>query len=581
MDINGLLTFAGLIVAAYSLLSPVQRRELSLRLNWVDWMVVLLSIVGIHYLMFYDSDPLAIQKAFSLGWEARQRGEYAYWVLFAGTMFVWLRIRFFALQGADIGKLYSLAEELLNAGKYSELASLMDYHFDRLVKIHKAKEWKVQAKRIIEVAVLPDKHIKRYMLWPNKKSLLGNKLRSYLYPRLKPIIRRLPDESAATLAVEELFTYVFLRKPFAIEISKVHPYFALKLFSLPNVRTEMFLEAYFEALLQNKHSILYFEIRNCQTLAPGPVHRYLVETSNKLLFSSLSNLQIAQDIKIYRLLSEPILSKLTWLHKHPEEDDYNSEPENTDELILESEIALAIRFFDIMVLEAINQDYEWHMWLYYFRHFTDGICKNYRPVAKYVDLEAEFPTKYSYLLYEIISTLCGWVRTIEDLPAAQKNTVLKNLRPDTENGNPIKCSILCLAQCLRTVLITASIPKKFKDYLTGCVVNLYFDLAKNQKCEKYAEVLFNSLNTPRLYDQSYDSVYFGHLISGIINNDNIPHMFGEGHERVEAFVKHFGRKYLDEYGPAELEQYVPVVKNDAQIFVEGQGRSPRGYLISP
>jgi hypothetical protein len=116
----------------------------------------------------------------------------------------------------------------------------------------------------------------------------------------------------------------------------------------------------------------------------------------------------AQELAIYKPFGDYGLRKLAGLRSEPAADRYNSPLgfyAERDKWACP--LYAVIRFFDIMVLEALHQDIQWHMWLYYYPHFVKDILFNLAPHDS-VELEREWPTPYHYLLYEIISNLCTW-----------------------------------------------------------------------------------------------------------------------------------------------------------------------------
>jgi hypothetical protein len=54
MDLNGLLTVIGLIIAAYAILSRERRLSLQLHLGIFEITLIGISVLAVHYFQFYD-----------------------------------------------------------------------------------------------------------------------------------------------------------------------------------------------------------------------------------------------------------------------------------------------------------------------------------------------------------------------------------------------------------------------------------------------------------------------------------------------------------------------------------------------
>ena len=53
MDFQSLLTLFGLLAAVYALLPPERRLDFKLRLDKLDWLILVASGLALHYLAFY------------------------------------------------------------------------------------------------------------------------------------------------------------------------------------------------------------------------------------------------------------------------------------------------------------------------------------------------------------------------------------------------------------------------------------------------------------------------------------------------------------------------------------------------
>jgi hypothetical protein len=245
---------------------------------------------------------------------------------------------------------------------------------------------------------------------------------------------------------------------------------------------------YLTEMMKNRHSILYGEIQNNQNQLHGT--RYDLPDTNRLLHFFLSDANTAKQFGVYKPIGDFVKAHLDALARDPSADPYLQSYEHFEEQGLwRLSVYVGIRFFDIMVNEALWQGIEWHMWLYYVPRFVERMARNYQIIDPLADSQNEFPIVYSFLLYSAFATMRDWVLTVQEIPLEQPNIALKNTRPDHENENIPKSSILALVESLRSVLNSDRIDATFQTYLADIVFNLYFELCAEEKTRPFADVL--------------------------------------------------------------------------------------------
>ena len=167
---------------------------------------------------------------------------------------------------------------------------------------------------------------------------------------------------------------------------------------------------------------------------------------------------------------------------------------------------------------------------------TERICKNYRLGGEQADVGAEWPTRYSYLLYEMFSAITGWVSALRDIPLEQSNVKLKFAASHQENGNIPKSSILALSRCLKRVLVEPNIPVRVRQYLLDTALSLYFTLREDDRLHPYAEAMRVAIGTCTIHECRDRTEYFNRLIDGIEGLDRITYQ-PEHVDQILDFVK--------------------------------------------
>ena len=233
-----------------------------------------------------------------------------------------------------------------------------------------------------------------------------------------------------------------------------------------------------------------------------------------MIFFFFAKAQVAYDNEVYRPVGDYTLSLLDQLARDRASDsncfamDHDFEEFGS----WHSPLFAAIRFFDIMVSEALYQGIEWHMWLYYFPLIIEKCVRNYRLEDPLIEPEAEWPNRYSYLIYRAFDAMCDWIRAVSEVDPTQANIVLHSARARHENGNIPKSAILALSMSLRSVLESNAVTDKFKAYLADMAFCLYFELRASANQGQYASVLAEAISQGGTYRRRPDDVYRSALL---------------------------------------------------------------------
>ena len=233
----------------------------------------------------------------------------------------------------------------------------------------------------------------------------------------------------------------------------------------------------------------------------------------------LSDAKVAYDNGIYKPIGDFAVAYLDELARDHGADPYNRAMGDFEKVgAWQSPIFTSIRFFDIMVKEALFQGIEWHMWLYYMPLLVEGMARNYRVDDPLADPDDEWPIRYSFLLYQSFSAMRDWIMAIEDVPQTQANVKLKSTRADHENGNIPKSSILALSECSRFVLESDYIGSRQKQYLMNMVFEMYFDLRSSKDFEEYAVALRTAVSQGGFFRRRADGKFRTALIGAFSEN---------------------------------------------------------------
>jgi len=537
MTIDSFIQVAALIVAIYALVPRARQLELRIRIGALESFSGIIYVLAIIYLLFYDTfrkigwapqwvlkDSLEITPA---------TATFPITVLF--LLFFFWRFQRRTIARKSIFKFQELAEEFLQRGEYPELISLLDRYWESLLRIYFGApllhRFKGRLEKLI-VILSPEKDMERLFgelsgeqlealaeIWRDVSKVepkieekkrktaktwrLRDRLRKFARFFVQWFMNILPNHRSYSEAAGDLIRAITTNKSFIDAISRVRPYFALRILE-SNFFPQWadFLHLYLKCLVRNPQSILYYEVTSIQRSSRKRDKE--LPKSNRLLHFLLNDASEAEKMSLWKPIGDEVLHFSEERSTFPEEDLYNfpiNDFGGEDHEIEQSPINLGIQFFDIMVTRAIYQGIEWHMWLYYFPHFVKKIVENYNPHSS-VDLTKEYPTRYSKFLYEIINVYHGWIETTKDLtPSKQSNVVLANTNAVHENGNIPKSSIIALGLSLEDILLAENISERYKEGLMDVIFNFYFELRKNPLTEEYGKVYFSMLKGKGIFEK--------------------------------------------------------------------------------
>lgn len=236
---------------------------------------------------------------------------------------------------------------------------------------------------------------------------------------------------------------------------------------------QMLIFEFYRVLLKRPDSILHRELSESMELRLDDRHRYKIPQDSQIISAIFENLGQIQDLDIIKAFGETTIElinihyeKQRGQQRRPGIDTFNDREVNP--------IITGLRFFDLIVTEALYQKIPWHMWLYYHTHFVRAIC------AQFPDLDVDESYARDDLpeiryLHEIVYNLIHWIEIADDDPD-RIDLKINNYYCGHENGSIIKSSIICLSQCIDTIIRTEKIPDLLKGELVHAYLGTSFEL---------------------------------------------------------------------------------------------------------
>lgn len=490
-----LIAVLSLLAAVYAVMPRVMQLSLAVKLTFLIKVLFASALVGTLYLSYYkffESHGWAIAAD---KWPHGLDPEKAVPLVFLVALIILVvDQRYRSLAPRQIYKFAELAQDLLWMGSMADLVALVDKNIDGFFNILNQNYWHKRWRDCLLPRISFETVVARLESISRKESNLH-------FPGARwQLTKFLPDYTEEQKAAAELANTVLLSETFITALASMRPYLAITILEgrKSKFEREKFLEGYIKALAGNPISIFYTELAATETISE---ECWVISPTSRLLRYFFGDIKVAEDLAIWRPVGNIAVRHLKDLKRNPEKDPYNSElgdldgPEGRHTLI-----PTVMHFFDIMVREAFAQGLTFHMWLFYIQYIVEAMVENYCPYGD-VDEKAEFPIKYSRLIYDAFSLLEDWIALVEQAPIDQPNAVFSS-KHDDESNIP-KSSIVALARCLLATTMAEHLERDFKALLAKVVFSLYFQLCNMPGRKDYAIALIQNVVEERRNSRAY------------------------------------------------------------------------------
>jgi len=527
MNLDSLITILGLLVAVYAIIPRVRRLEILLKFGLFGWVVTICSLFSVMYLQFYQSfSSIGFTPGFHLSRWAITPENASFLIILVMAIILWGYISIRGLSRSNIVKFREFVFELVREKRYSELFSFLEKHLEQLSRIyigrslsHKLKGYFEEKYRDSLMYSIECDENGAYKINNVKATSWLEKNRLRFYNEMSSRIH----EYQAPETANEIVSGILLDHNIVRVIAAERPFLALRILDKPFYQKDDFFDCYMRALVKDTRSVLYHEVRNNQNLQNHC--EYDIPKSNRLLHYLFNNCSVAEELGAYKPVGDYVIKILDELNDSPHSDQYNKPMgEFAEKGQWESELLLGINFFDIMVTSALHQNIKWHMWLYYYSYFVEKIIKNMTSMDSFTDQPIEWPSRYHFAIYRMISNLCKWIDAVKYLPSDQENIQLDSERPDNENGNIPKSCMIALGEITKNLLVSGKLDERFQQYIMDIIYRTYFELIKSQETSHYAQAFINSIQSGGHYMLDTPEFYKDQLFKRFKGFDCIPYI---------------------------------------------------------
>ena len=443
---DSLIAVLGLMLAVYAIVPPSQRLAFRLRFTGIDLTISVVALIVIHALLLFSTHPHVKRIA---DWTPFDPNELAYLVMVLAVVIIILRRLRSRLPKSKVSRLHEYVTQFLALEDFKTLIPLLDRNLDEIAKIAERE--------------------------------------------------RTSDDDTQDTTASNVLQAALTNPGFIRVTARNYPDFGIRAMKLGHHEYN-FSDEFLRAMLADKHSLLASEIRRNQNLAPD--HGYRLEPNNRLLRALFDDATFAEQMAVYRPIGDAMLDELGSLSHARQDDPYVREADRSfrERGQFDLQLFVGLRFFEIMIWCSLRQGIRWHMWLYYFPHFTEVICRNCDEHPEYSD-RSEWPNRYCYLLYEMTHALEAWIVSVNTASIAALIPPLGDTTAEHQNDSIPKSSIIALDSCLNRIVLAQTIPNNFTRNLVRSAISVYFTLRGDETGNEYATVFLNVLmqNRPGNY----------------------------------------------------------------------------------
>jgi hypothetical protein len=491
MSLSDILTILGLIAAIIAFVSEKNREYLFLKFSYLHFGLLIAF-------EWFKGKNLYVSWLIIPGWPTV--GAWAYIITVLILVFLFYRVYYGFFPSQNREKLISYYKNQILKGEFSFLVGLIErYHKNDI-----SKYLELDSKNEVNPPILAfeEKAYEKELL----KIITSNRLK----------------------IANNVYYEIIIDNTFIDNTVNTHPYlFADFICHLNTQRTsdEDFVYHYLSILIENNNYHLIRELRHNQNY--NRHHRYNLPEENKILRSLFLDCNVAN----YNYAWQPF-GQLTCKYLEQEaEKNYsplkNKYREREKDELWSLRIYQAIWFFDIMVRESIGQSIPWHMWLFYFRHFTDLLIEVIPDQNDY-DSDSEHPSYAHYMIYKQFNVMLEWLRVAHELNTDSR--VIDTIR--------------CLGWCVNSICQAddAKISAEFKRRQVERILTSYFNfsdspdnIASTTAREWFERLFLNPKGVD--YGVPIRTTEYLHTLQDAWDHfDKIPYQHHEDNGSIEQFV---------------------------------------------
>lgn len=505
MTISDLLTLIAILLAIIAFISEKNREYLFLKLSYIDLAVITVSFIYVHFLISYDWWASKFSWLSLFEFEGSpSTGAWAYILSLATLAWSIYCVFFRQFPLSRRVKLMAYYKQLILRNDIAFLAQLIEtYHSKQIIDF-------LQTKKNIRI-----------------ENVTGNwQIDNQAY------LRKF-DEVMTTKSLlygNNIFNQIILNDTFIDNVANINPYLFSNIISELNVirlKNDDFINRYLKILTLEKNSSFFREVRNNQNL--GVHNAYAIDEGRPILFSLFNDINVCSINNAWRGIGEQAILEILEEAKKDFSPLREYDREQDNDTVWSYRITIAIWYFDIMVRQAIVQNVNDHMWMFYYQYFVRMILLNMKDLP-FADSEQNRHSRNFDLIESIFSKMTDW----------------KAVLIDSQNTHLLQSIHDCVGLCIYEITISNKLRAEDKNLLINSV---WVDLIETIVEVDEGDVLTNEIITvgmqmfkkptvlfpTRLGELSEENQAYVDSLNYLWINRDIPRLDGEYGRRANRF----------------------------------------------
>lgn len=482
MTLDGFLGFLALFIAFYAIVSPVTRLRAQLHLA-VQIPLALLAVSLVFYFQFFSllSQPCRLASAKACAWlifpadDSFTPPQAAFLVVFVWIVLAW-SVNVLLKPGprslAAVGK---IVQALLYERRFAELLDFIRPHLslieavaERQLVRQKVHDWLADTNWLRRRQIRTFKPAEREGDEPKQpRAGYGKRIYEVFRRRIRWTRHFVPASSKAQASAETLVRMLLRSEEFRKFLVTMRPDALPDLMAIKLQPRFDFSDKVLRDLIADGGSKLYQEIEQNQNLSDKG--GYAIPDENVLLRFLFGDAEMACNLEAWKPIGDAVINTIRGgtnsgyvAHLNDHANDFQDEQWRDVTFV-------GIRYFDIMVNEAMRQGVPYHMWLFYLPLFVTELEEIYDTSGQNVDTMAEFPTRNARLLYEAFDVMGNWARNIRHLDNTSPHAMVPATNQFATGAIPADAAV-ALGNSMVTVALSARIGDTFAGYLHDCVL---------------------------------------------------------------------------------------------------------------
>lgn len=484
-----------LVIAIVAIISEKNRKHLLLKFGYLDFVLYGFAFLLINYFVFYNqfySKGYTLNFLYFENFGLNNPSHYSYLISILILISIFFKVLYSFYPNRRRDQVLKYYKSLVENNEVSMLLELLEkYHTRDIVKaIESSKNYDPDAKE-----------------WLYERFRKTSRKDKVLY-RFKTFWRELnPYSKLNKKNYADSILWAIINDPAFIALaSNMRPYFFTNIFStFKEKKRKAFpkdlINQYLTELIREKNFWLIKELKQSDNFDTGQPQHFF--ENNKIISSLIQDVSVADVNEIWRPFGEEAIEEIENEKNIGERSKLYQQYRN-DDLLWGYKVFIAVKFFNILIIESIVQKYSGsHFFLYYYWHITEKILKNLTSIPP-----KNFEEKESinhYLIRIMNDNLFHWL-------------TLSN-EHETDRFYDI---ITCLGNQIDCITKNPYFGEERKLDLIESILYNYCNIDEKSKTSIIRDELDKILKKPSMLSKQTDP-YYDYIGKAWKNFDKIPH----------------------------------------------------------